>query len=129
MGGYFFYTLSSLLGIIIVSYEYAWFIGVFRWSPKVWDTIAPIGLGFSQVAPMFSLTNPEKWWLWNSIFCAVGGLSFANSIWNCNRKLFGENGDNEKAFRITIIGQEKAEGLKRDHKEDFKGLSGSEGRW
>lgn len=92
------YSTMSFILLIVVTYEYTWFVGVFKWSPKIWDTIIPFALGLSEIGPMFYLTNPCTWWLLTAIFCCVGAGGFFNTLWNCKQFMFGEN---EKAYRRT----------------------------
>lgn len=93
------YSAICFILIIILTCEYTWFIGVFKWSPKIWDTIVPFALGLSEVVPMFYLTNPQSWWLLTAIFCCVGAAGFFNTLRNCKQLMFGEN---KQAYRRTI---------------------------
>ncbi|RLB35480.1 MAG: hypothetical protein DRH12_16665 [Deltaproteobacteria bacterium] len=92
------YSVMSFISIIVVSYEYTWFIGIFRWSPEIWDTIIPFALGASEVGPMFYLTDPQSWWLLTSVFCYVGAGALFYTLWNCKQSIFGTN---EAAYRRT----------------------------
>ena len=90
------YSAMSFISIIVVSFEYTWFVGVFKRSPKIWDTVVPFVLGLSEIGPMFYLTNPSSWWLLTSVFCCVGAGSFFNTLWNCKQSMFGK-----KAYHMT----------------------------
>jgi len=85
------YSFMSFLTIIVVTYEYTWFVGVFRWSPRIWDTIIPFALGFSAIGPIFYLTNPKIWWFLTAAFCGFGALGFFNTLWNCRQNMFDKN--------------------------------------
>ena len=92
------YSVTSLIFLIVVTYEYTWFVGIFKYSPKIWDTIIPFVLGASEIAPMFYLTNPRIWWVLVTIFCFFGAWGFLNTLRNCKEPMFGEN---EQAYRRT----------------------------
>lgn len=106
------YTVFSLLLIILVSFEYTWFIGVFQWSPTFWDALVPIVLGFTEVGPMFFLDRPRVWWLLTAFFCLAGAGGYLNSLLNCKEEMFGGNrqayeltrGDLRTSFRLSLSG-------------------------
>jgi hypothetical protein len=82
------YSIISFITIIIVSYEYTWFIGIFRWRPRVLDILIPVSLGFFEFIPMFFLEYPDKWWIFTSIFCLIGAIAFLYTISNCKENKF-----------------------------------------
>ncbi len=88
---YFPYSIISFFILILVVYEYTWFIGVFRWTPKIWDTAIPFFLGAIEISPMFFLTNPQNWWLLMAFFAIMGALAFYNSYYHCIPSNFGSN--------------------------------------
>lgn len=92
------YSVISFIMIILVSLDYAWFVGVFRWSPRIWDTLIPLVLGFWEVGPMFFLTDPKTWWLLTATFSFVGAAAFSNTLWHCKQPMFGQN---KQAYRRT----------------------------
>lgn len=83
--------------IIIVSFEYTWFVGIFRWLPKIWDTIIPFFLGLSEVNPMFFHRSSQLVVEDCSILC-YRCWGFFNTLINCKEYLFGEN---KQAYRRT----------------------------
>jgi hypothetical protein len=85
------YSVMSFLIIIIVSYEYTWLVGIFRWSPKFLDVIIPFVIGLSEIGPMFYLVNPKIWWFLAAAFCFFGGGGLLNTRRNCKCLMFGEN--------------------------------------
>lgn len=100
----------SFLSLIIISIEYTWVIGLFRWSPRILDTIIPFALGFSEIIPMFYLTgkDSEAWWLYTAVLCLVGTLAFFNSLVRCDLHMFSKNyrssyDRTEKAFWESIL--------------------------
>ncbi len=92
------YSIMSFVLLMIMSYEYTWFVGVFRWSPKVLDTVVPFVLGASEITPTFFLAQPRKWWITTAIFCILGAIGFWNSLRNCKKSMFPGN---IKAYELT----------------------------
>lgn len=95
------YSIISFIIILIVSYEYAWFVGIFRWSPRIWDSVVPFTLGFSELIPMFFLTRARNWFLSTGIFCFIGALAFLNSVKNCKKDMFENDKINYRSYRRT----------------------------
>lgn len=82
------YTFLSFLAIVVVSFEYNWFVGVYRWSPKFWDTLIPFSLGLAQIGPLYFLNQPRIWWILNGVFVLVGTIAFVNTLSNCKEDMF-----------------------------------------
>jgi len=95
------YSVMSFLLIIVVSHEYTWFLGIFKWPPRVLDTVIPFAIGFSEISPMFFLTNSRIWWFLTAAFCSFGALAFSYTLWNCRRAWFREN-TNKEAYDKLI---------------------------
>jgi hypothetical protein len=77
------------VSIMVVSYEYTWYVGIFQWPPSVWDTVIPFALGFAEVGPAFFLDSPVYWWVATAIFCIFGALGFCNTLSRCDSSTFG----------------------------------------
>lgn len=93
------YSIISFVTLIVLSYQYTWFIGIFRWSPRFWDILIPFCLGLSEVSPMFYFTKPLFWWGLTGIFSFVGALALYNTKRSCKKPMFG---DDANAFIKTI---------------------------
>jgi hypothetical protein len=72
------YALSTLLSMIIVTYEYIVLTLVHRYSYRLRDTIILFGLGLFQIGPIFFLSEPTWWWATNIFFCGAGAVAFKN---------------------------------------------------
>jgi hypothetical protein len=101
--GNMIYLVVSLGLIVVVTHEYIWFFGVFRWMPKIRDTAIPLLLGYCELNMALAIVQPPTatlngWWL--SVFgvCLVSLLAYANSRWNC-RDIFTR--DNTEAQMLT----------------------------
>lgn len=85
------------MGILVVSYEYLWFLTVVRWTPTFRDTLVPLVLGVSEIVPQFFLRGGTTWWTSTSIFVLVGAAAFFNTITRLEPELFSSDG--REAFR------------------------------
>lgn len=76
------------LSVVIVSYEYIWFLTIMRWTPRFSDTLIPLLLGITEIIPIFLLTS-FRWWLgFMAVFEAMGAVAFKHSLSNLTRGLF-----------------------------------------
>ncbi|MDU9048488.1 MAG: hypothetical protein Q3M30_06535 [Candidatus Electrothrix sp. Rat3] len=79
----------SFLMIVLVSYQYAIFIGIYRRSLTVFDILIPFGIGLFEIAPGFFLNKAEAWWAVTAIFCLVATLGFINTVLMTKEIMFG----------------------------------------
>ncbi len=82
------YALISFGTIIAVFWEYIWFVGIYRWSPRISDIITPLFLGVSEIIPLFFFDNPRYWWFFNFVLCFVGSIAFLNTLIHCRNDKF-----------------------------------------
>lgn len=82
------YVVLSFFNIVILSFEYSWFVGVFRWSPKFWDIFIPFFLGIMEINPLYFLDNPKLWWSLNAGFVFAGTIAYINTFVNCKTDMF-----------------------------------------
>ena len=97
------YAILSFLTIVTVSFEYNWFVGIYRWSPKIWDTLIPLLLGMSQIGSLYFLRMPEVWWILNALFAIIGVVAFNNTENNQHRDMFIKNGIYKKTKKEVLI--------------------------
>jgi hypothetical protein len=94
------YAVISFGTVLAVFYEYSWFVGLYRWSPRFTDISVPLFLGVAEIIPFFFLDNPKLWWISNSIFCFVATLAFLNTFFHCKRDMFYD----EEKYTLTKKG-------------------------
>ena len=94
------FSLVCLVNLMLVFYEYTWFVGVLRWPPSPFATVWPFLLGFTEVGPMFWLTVPGNWWLSMCFFCLVGAIAFGNIYRHCRRSHRAE--DDHNAQKVVL---------------------------
>ncbi len=94
------YSIVCFLNIICVSFEYTWFVGLFKWPPKLMDTVIPFCLGALQITPMFFLGTPEIWWPATMFFYFGAIIGFSNTIWNCKSTLFSD--EYHRAYKRVV---------------------------
>ncbi len=84
------YAVASFLIIITISFEYYYFVAVYRWSPKVPDTVIPFLLGVFEISAIYYLHNPRAWWLLTGCLAGVGVIAFSNTLINSRSTMFSE---------------------------------------
>lgn len=84
------YAFLTLMFMIVVSYEYSWFIALFRWPPALLDSAVPLILGAFEVAPAFFIDPgaPGGWWITTGLFLATGVPAFIYTRARCTRGVF-----------------------------------------
>jgi hypothetical protein len=97
------YVIFSLFCILIVSYEYVWFIGIFRANANPFDTSIPIMLGAAEVCPTFYLADPQAWWGTIILFATAGAIAWLYTAYQCKYN-FGEDIKSKQAHRLAKNG-------------------------
>jgi hypothetical protein len=92
------YSFLSFMVIALISYEYSWYVLVFRYPMRIYDILIPFTLGFLEVAPTFYLMDQYGWWFWISITSFFAVISYSYSIYNCEEKMF----PNKYSYEISI---------------------------
>lgn len=80
----------SFLMLILVLFEYSYFVGIHKWSPTAWDTAIPFFLGGAEIAPMYLLRNPKAWWISFAVLSFVGTCSFLYTRLRFDRSMFSD---------------------------------------
>ncbi len=94
------YAVLSFMVIVTVSFEYNWFVGIYRWSPRLWDSFIPLLLGLSQIGPLYFLNSPRVWWILNAVFAVIGTIAFNNTRMNQRKDMFSD----QKVYNETQEG-------------------------
>ena len=87
------YTVTSFLMLVLVSFGYTWYIGIYRWPPTSWDILIPFALGLAEILPLFYLGISYAWWWLTSVLCFIGACAFYHTLWYCRKcpDMFGKN--------------------------------------
>ncbi len=85
------YSLLSLVTMVLVTYEYTWFVAIYRWSPRVLDVTIPFMLGVLEGVPLFYFIEPPIWWSFQIVLCAGGAAAFIHTLANTKGPIFGKN--------------------------------------
>lgn len=83
-------TVFSFGAVVIVTFEYAWFVALFRWEPRLYDIAIPLGLGLFEVLPMYYFRYIDKWLVANALLSAAGALAYLYSL-----LMLGKTQDNQ----------------------------------
>jgi len=100
------YCLLSLFAIVFITYEYNWFVGVYRWSPKFIDTLLPFLLGIGEFFPLYFFASPFMWWLLNTLLAVAGALALFNTRRNTRADIFRDRevlSRTRKEFNLSFV--------------------------
>lgn len=99
------YALLSFFAIVLVSFKYNWFVGIYKWSPKFPDTLIPFLLGIFQIGPLYFFGEPRVWWIINIFFALAGVSAFFNTLSHTRIEMFRAEADKcteaDEAFKTT----------------------------
>jgi cell shape-determining protein MreD len=70
----------SFGGMIIVTFEYSYYVALARRPPFIRDISAPFVLGITQLAPLFVIDEPLQWWIVTGLFATFGTGAYVNSL-------------------------------------------------
>ena len=77
-------TLSkavTLFGaLVIISYEYLWFVVMMRWASTFRDTLIPYAIGVTEIVPSLILDRSLAWWIAATAVPTVAGAALFNTI-------------------------------------------------
>jgi hypothetical protein len=93
------YAILSFTVIVFSVFEYSWFIGIYRWSPKLPDIVNPFLVGIGEIAPLFFLASPTMWWILNGLANLAGTVAYTNTLIHTRPRLFAD----EAVYRRTKI--------------------------
>jgi hypothetical protein len=93
------YALSTLLSMVIVTYEYIVLTLIHRYSYQLLDVVILFMLGLSQIGPIFFLNDPIGWWAGNICFCGVGAVAFVNESYRNKPAAFGVS----EIYRMIVV--------------------------
>ncbi len=98
------YSIFSFMVIVLISYEYSWYVLVFRYPMRIYDILIPFALGFFEVAPTFYLIAQRGWWLWIAFASLFAAISYSYSIYNCEERMF----PNKYSYKISVSSIKKS---------------------
>jgi hypothetical protein len=76
------FSLTSFVVIVVVTFEYTWFVALFHWQPKVLDVTIPLALGLFEILPMYYFASPIWWRLFTAFLCLGGAAAYAYPWYN-----------------------------------------------
>ena len=84
-------TISiTFVVIVLVWYEYSWFVRLFVWPPSPFDAFIPFGLGATEVWATFRIEEPHGWMIAMGGLCIAGTVAYLNSLCHVRPELFGQ---------------------------------------
>jgi len=93
------YAAFTLVTIMLVSYEYMWFVALYERAPDIWDAAVPFLLGTFEAGPSFFVHDPPNWWLLTALFSLVGAAAYWYSLSSSARGVSRKSPAIERAER------------------------------
>ena len=94
-----FRSISLLMVLIFVFFEYGYFVGIFQWSPGYLDASIPFVLGSLEIFSAYLISNPLIWWLSMSFLFLFGTLAFCNTRRRLRSEMFANTETGKEAFQ------------------------------
>jgi hypothetical protein len=66
--------------LVIISYEYLWFIGILRWVSTFRDTLIPYAIGVAEIIPCLMLDQALAWWVATTVIPVICAAALLNTI-------------------------------------------------
>jgi hypothetical protein len=94
--------LLTAAALVVVYYNYVWFLLVFRWAPGVLDTVIPFMLGAGEIALASMVGNHFAWCIAFAVLYGFGGLGFWHTLHRGSRAMFASQMTFRLARRLLI---------------------------
>ena len=85
--------LATLTAIIVVYYNYIWFLLMFRWAPTAWDTLIPVALGVGNILVSAAVGTTIPWLAFIALIQVIGMPSFGHTIFRSRKGQFSRPED------------------------------------
>lgn len=99
-------ALATATVIVVVFYNYVWFLLIFRWSPGALDTVIPFTLGIGEISLSSTIGLHSFWILLLAVMQVIGALAFVHTLWRASPRMFSERRtlrDTTRLLRILIF--------------------------
>jgi|ERR1700733_6896130 len=94
---------ATLFGaLVIISYEYLWFVVMMRWASTFRDTLIPYAIGLSEIIPCLMLDQSLSWWVAATAIPAASGAALFNTITRLDRRAFIDKPDVYRRVRLLL---------------------------
>jgi hypothetical protein len=73
-------TVALFGFLVVISYEYLWFIGMMRWASTFRDALIPYSIGVAEIIPCLMLGQSLSWWIATTIIPVICAGALLNTI-------------------------------------------------
>jgi hypothetical protein len=81
-------TVTLFGFLVIISYEYLWFIGMMRWTSTFRDALIPYAIGVAEIIPCLTLDRSLSWWIATTMIPIISGGALFNTISRLDLRAF-----------------------------------------
>lgn len=74
------YAALSFGGMVVVLFEYSYYVALVRRPPMITDIYIPMLLGISLIFPILFINNKLLWWGSTAFFAFSGALAYTNTL-------------------------------------------------
>ncbi len=96
-----YFIVATFVVIIIVTWEYIFFLAHFRRVIRLQEMAPPFLLGFAQFWMASSLSHPANWWASAMLFSLAGFIAYINLMTYRLKEIF--EGDDKKITRTRTM--------------------------
>lgn len=80
---------ATLFGaLVIISYEYLWFVVMMRWASTFRDTLIPYAIGVCEIIPSLIIGKSLPWWIAATVVPVICGAALFNTITRLDLRAF-----------------------------------------
>lgn len=95
-----FEALATVAVIAVVYYNYMWFLLLFRWAPRIWDTLIPLALGVANICVASTVGLDGAWLIFLAVIQFVAIPSFWHTIRRSNSRMFTDPKDHRSTIHL-----------------------------
>jgi hypothetical protein len=93
-------TVTLLGFLVVISYEYLWFIGMMRWASTFRDALIPYAIGVAEIVPCLMLNQSLSWWIATTLIPIVSAGALFNTISRLDSRAFPGEHDVSGILRL-----------------------------
>lgn len=89
-------TVTLFGFLVVISYEYLWFIGMMRWASTFRDALIPYSIGVAEIIPCLMIDQSLSWWIATTIIPVICAGALLNTIMRVDPGAFEKEIDGKR---------------------------------
>jgi hypothetical protein len=95
-------TATVFGALVIISYEYLWFVVIMRWASTFRDTVIPYAIGVAEIVASLMLGQSISWWIAATVVPVVCGVALFNTITRLDSRAFIDKPAMYQTIRLLL---------------------------